>query len=80
MSYHNIINLSRPQMLFVGCSHSLCSSNAMHILNIVSSLLLEVAEEVGELNVHCFYGCRLKDPTGSEYEINSEGNSLWIKA
>lgn len=33
----------------------------------------QVAEEVGELKVHCYYGCKLKDPSTGEYEVDPQG-------
>ena len=39
-----------------------------------SSLCLQVAEEVGELKVHCRYGCKLKE--GSHVEYEADPNSM----
>ena len=34
---------------------------------------VQVAEEVGELQVHCCYGCKLKDANTGECEVDEEG-------
>ncbi|KAL5484120.1 hypothetical protein EMCRGX_G020568 [Ephydatia muelleri] len=40
---------------------------------------LTVAEQVGDLTIHCQYGCKLKQDDSGQYEIDPEGCPITVK-
>ena len=59
--------------LAVNCSFTDILGEARELNDVWYLCYTQVAEEVGELKVHCCYGCQLKDLTSGEYEPDPQG-------
>ena len=48
-------------------------------LHLFALYYCQVSEQIGELYIHCKYGCKLKSGTPYDYEVNTAGCPVTFK-